>query len=1776
MENRKFINFLISIFILGFFVISNNIAFAYDIETHAYLTSEIINFYNQHFSNQSISNELKDYLIDGSQREDDIPRWMNHFYDPVYNRGLTDSVLGTWQKSKDWARDSNNQNSLTYKVPATIASILTAIQQVKISALTTGTDFTWQRAIRFYAQGEKEKAMFMLGHILHLVEDTSVPDHTRNDPHPGDSPYENYTQKFTLSNPDFSLNKKLSNKSPNILSDLNSYFDELAKYSNNNFYSKDRIGIQSGYGLPEPDYINKDGIYFYGFKIDKENSDYHLLAYKKPPSKYLWAFNEEVTLKDEGQDFIISDYWSRLSTKSVQYGAGVINLFFQEVEKAKNSPEIIQENIQEKKSFFGQVMSAVSNVVGNVASTISETFSSVFSNQGPRNLVKEIPLNTPDLVNSQQPENKNFGTSTREEKQTTIVLPIIDPKISLDKTEVKKGEVIHQRGQGFTPNSRVLISLEPPAPNKKIEISILSDTKGNYDYVYLVPLDAALGTYFYSAADLASGKISAKLKYQVLGSKELEKKVVEETSPLLAATSSISATSSTSSLSKVSDTSLQDQSKISSPTFKPCSFATGQSPSHQKVIINEVAWMGTSNNASDEWIELKNISNSEVDLNGWQLIDKGEQIKVVFGQPDNRKIINKKILAGGFYLLERTKDNTLPTITADFVYTGVLSNSDEGLRLFDEQCNLIDEVLANPNWPAGDNTSATERKTMERDICPYESASSPHLSAPCGWHTSATSGGTPRQENTQLAPISTSGGGGGGTSTNNQQQTTNNQQQAVAEIKITEIMYDPKGNDTGREWIEIFNAGTSTVNLDGWKFSEGGSNHLLLVYRGSLTISPSEYAIIVDNPEKFLTDWSNYSGTIIDSSFSLNNTGETIAIKNGDLIVDQVNYQSSWGANDNGKSLQLINNEWKEIQPTPGQQNQISSTNQAPSAFFVYAPQNPQVDEEIIFDAASSTDDGQIVFYQWDFGDGATSTISTATTTHFYSQAGSYPVSLIIFDEQNASSTATSTTISVNSAQPAGVNHIVISEIQIRGDTANDEFIELYNPTNRNIPLDNFSIQYLSGTATSTDKIIKKNFSNGHQIAAKSFFLLINSNATSSLKDKSDMTYSGFSLSGNSSGATIFLVGTTTPIFDISESEIIDSFSYGAPLLSVSTATSTVPEANKSLERKAWQSNQCVSSQLDNEFLGNGCDTDSAADFEIRNTPHPQNSANLAEPREKPSINNLQAAYSPNPKIDFSWNVSIDAEGATSTNIYSFYDITDGNSTLLYKSSSSLAYSYGINEIGKNYEFQFEVQDRDGFANYSTTTIFAQSFFDGVYFYRDPRPGSDNYFVDLVTSSSRPLWDKNDTTNNQNWKLVMFYLNHDAPKQQTFDTAHWLTPEDPNFLSLKYNACHGYGPSSSPSLLIPWNNYSCQPGGPLSSAYSFGDLEDKRFNIKTASSVSDVAFSPADYLTLAFYDFGGGGGGNQYFNLAAVDKTKYYFQNEPPIHQPPSSPGPVTAVFNNNNDDPQVIVNWSGSNDPDTLDRLISYETNYALLNEPLASSSWQSLTRGIASQQISGLTLTEGQTYEIAVRAKDDFNLYSEIATTTFQMPILPLTLIDYSQGGDRPDGSNDWPLGYRECSRAAEKIKFNQTVKLDSYKIWLEQSGQNGYNARVSLVKASSTDENQPSADPADIISTDLVPHERIMPSWTFDLFNFNKSNNNIILSANQTYYLVVEGDNCQPGNSDVSSYEYHLSVKTFHNSPNSGNLYISDIFETKGSWTRFWDWRDISLILKGTIIP
>lgn len=140
-----------------------------------------------------------------------------------------------------------------------------------------------------------------------------------------------------------------------------------------------------------------------------------------------------------------------------------------------------------------------------------------------------------------------------------------------------------------------------------------------------------------------------------------------------------------------------------------------------------------------------------------------------------------------------------------------------------------------------------------------------------------------------------------------------------ASVSITEIMYDLEGTDTDREWVEVYNDGDA-VDLSTWKFFEANTNHGLTLSQGSSVISSGGYAIIAQNPSVFLGDHPSFSGTVLDSSFSLGNeTGETLAIKDASLsVIDEVTYSPDQGANGDGNSLSGSGSSWSPSSPTPG------------------------------------------------------------------------------------------------------------------------------------------------------------------------------------------------------------------------------------------------------------------------------------------------------------------------------------------------------------------------------------------------------------------------------------------------------------------------------------------------------------------------------------------------------------------------------------------------------------------------------------------------------------------------------------------------------------------------------------------------------------------------------------------------------------------------------------------------------------------------------------------
>ncbi|KKP93821.1 MAG: Phospholipase D/competence protein ComEA helix-hairpin-helix domain protein [Parcubacteria group bacterium GW2011_GWC1_38_6] len=300
------------------------------------------------------------------------------------------------------------------------------------------------------------------------------------------------------------------------------------------------------------------------------------------------------------------------------------------------------------------------------------------------------------------------------------------------------------------------------------------------------------------------------------------------------------------------------------------------------VVINEIAWMGTTTSANDEWIELYNNTSSNIDITGWILksTDKTPLIK-----------LSGVIPANGYFLLERTDDNSVIGIVADQIYTGSLSNNGEYLQLQDASEAIVDEINGSGEWLMGDNST---KQTMERK--------SPLMAGSDGvnWQTSQSPGGTPKIQNSS------------GVIENLQIKTElsiNLDNEVVAGsntengIIINEFLPAPDSSTQQEEWIELFNQNVFDANVSGWLIQDIEGK--IIKYKiPTGAIIPAQEFLLLPKSQTKITLNNDSDGLIL---FSPNSTA-----------VDKVEYLSA----PKGKSFNRFSDDWAWSQDlTPGKTN---------------------------------------------------------------------------------------------------------------------------------------------------------------------------------------------------------------------------------------------------------------------------------------------------------------------------------------------------------------------------------------------------------------------------------------------------------------------------------------------------------------------------------------------------------------------------------------------------------------------------------------------------------------------------------------------------------------------------------------------------------------------------------------------------------------------------------------------------------------------------------------
>ncbi len=288
-----------------------------NIITHPKISSVAIEIFNKHAGGK-LTDEQINWIVQGSIAEDADPRYINHFYNPETGSGLDDSGF-KGLSAKEWAQ---NQSGL----------------------ISFEGDYSESTILKNYQEGNYKRAYEGIGHILHLIQDMSVPAHTRNDAHPEGDPFEGWARQNGI------VDLTKVNFIP--VKDLNGVFDSMASFSHYNFFSKDTINLSK----TQNTYFKLDGNNEF-LMVDLGGKKYKLLLVDRTGLLPVYELdNFKVHL----------DYWNMLYPKAVGYSAGAIDYF------VKKFAGIDKEKQNENLSFWDKMKNNASDFWENTKYTAGD------------------------------------------------------------------------------------------------------------------------------------------------------------------------------------------------------------------------------------------------------------------------------------------------------------------------------------------------------------------------------------------------------------------------------------------------------------------------------------------------------------------------------------------------------------------------------------------------------------------------------------------------------------------------------------------------------------------------------------------------------------------------------------------------------------------------------------------------------------------------------------------------------------------------------------------------------------------------------------------------------------------------------------------------------------------------------------------------------------------------------------------------------------------------------------------------------------------------------------------------------------------------------------------------------------------------------------------------------------------------------------------------------------------------------------------------------------
>ena len=463
-----------SVFVLTIVSLLPVEAFAYEQKTHMGITRATAETYGGQSGSQKLAADDIAAMVQGSNEEDADSRPVNHFYDPIHERGLT-VLLTSWESSKLWAEDTKGQAGFCIQYYFCSGTISYADK-----LFSSPKDYSWDRAIYEYTYGNKKRGLQGLGHILHLLQDATVPAHVRNDQHLNNGsygdfdPYEQYASRYGLGDvPALTFPTTIPQRSS-----ISAYINAVAGFTNGHFVSEDTLF--TGFDYPSLNQLDIRGDGFgYDLILKNRVASVQRLNDLFQNSKLIVSLNDPTA---DPKGLVLSDSWSLLSKEAIQNGVGVMDLFFKSVEQEKKTHEIQKKNVSQQeidaknatlkafswvKKLYGSSLDQndVSDLMGNQPAAVAGALSGGDESAGQGNTAsgqEQPPVDqpAPKVVTPKVEKKISVTTTPSSESNDERSLPSVPQQIPLNDPQ-RAGIV---GGGGSTPSSNDSGSNPSPAP----------------------------------------------------------------------------------------------------------------------------------------------------------------------------------------------------------------------------------------------------------------------------------------------------------------------------------------------------------------------------------------------------------------------------------------------------------------------------------------------------------------------------------------------------------------------------------------------------------------------------------------------------------------------------------------------------------------------------------------------------------------------------------------------------------------------------------------------------------------------------------------------------------------------------------------------------------------------------------------------------------------------------------------------------------------------------------------------------------------------------------------------------------------------------------------------------------------------------------------------------------------------------------------------------------------------------------------------------------------